>query len=413
MTRVSNKSGISRSGKLVASFLGLFLVISIIFYLGFSNNLFEANKPSVISRLRTEKQLADQFVEKCANVVEFRRCYTALFKETALNQEQEYLLATLREVQALDRRANDCHYVAHEITYSAIKKNVDKWMERLKTMDLYWCSTGFLHGTIVSLGVDKEEDFGQISRLDEFCQDMMRDQYDKNFIEESCYHSTGHVYIIENQGAIDPALEQCKLYSTENQRFHCYAGVFMESVQRDALVDHGLASPNSWKWEELERQEEICRKYSGPQATACWMEMWPLYKANTSRIKTNDSRLDKYSSLCSRAEGVEAQDWCYKYGVYVSVDNGLNFLSKGEYEHACDRYRDDKVRKTECVRYVTLMYMRSNSIEDTKTIKAICSNASLDQELICCEYFEAENKQQLKTKLTKVEVDYLACMKDK
>lgn len=390
-------------------FFGLFFIFIFLLVVFFYKQKFYKSF-SNYSVSATEKQTAQKFTQTCLKVFDFRQCYTKLFKNYAPQFDQEYLLTTLEEIQKIDPRANDCHYVAHEITYAAIKKDVNKWMDKLKKMDLYWCSTGFLHGTIVSLSIDKKTNFNQVDKLDEFCQEVIKNQLDKSFAEESCYHSTGHVYIIESQGQIEPALKQCEIYDTENKRFHCYAGVFMESVQRDALVDHGLANPNTWKWDEVEKQEQICKSYKGLQGVACWMEMWPLYKANISHIKTNQSKLEKYFSLCERSGSIEAEDWCYKYGVYVAVDNGLGFLTKEQYQHACDIYKYDKKRRVECIRYLTLEYMRSNAIDSAESIQNICKNAVLENEQNCCNSFDAANKQQLKSKLEIVENNFLSCM---
>jgi hypothetical protein len=354
-----------------------------------------------------EKEQALSFKEKCKNVLDFRRCYTPLFTKLAQKTDVDIVLNTLIETQKIDERLNDCHYLAHEITFVAIKKDPIKWNERLQKMNLYWCSTGFLHGTILSLGLEKGAPINQIKQLDQFCKRIMDGRNDEGFIESSCYHSTGHVFLIENGGRVDLGLKVCELYDTEKKQYFCYNGLFMETVQRDALVDHGLAEKNSWSWDETLKQEMLCKSYDGLKRRACWMEMWPLYKANSWRVGNN--RLDALYSLCGRTDYPDEQDKCYEYGVYTVIDNGLEFISEDEVEKTCQVYTDKK-RRTECIRFMTTMFIRSNAISQANTIHKICSQATLPEESPCCKVFDKETKQQQQKQITSIETEFITCM---
>jgi hypothetical protein len=358
------------------------------------------------------KSNAQNFTKQCEAVFDFRRCYTPLFKKLANNSSIDDVLNTLKETQLIDPRANNCHYLAHEIVSILIKRYPDAWVKRLNTFDLNWCSTGFLHGTMLKLNLDKGDFQSQVNGMDEFCKNIIAVQPDKRQMDDSCYHATGHVFLIENGGQIDESLKVCELFDTAKKRQDCSIGLFMETVQRDALVEHGLKEKNNWSWEELEKQEALCQKYDTITARACWMEIWPLYKANAWRISKGIGNLNALYNLCGRTGEKKAQDRCYQYGIYTTTDNGLAFLTQSEKEHSCDVYKEDLFRLTECIMYIGTEFIRSNAVKETSTVSAVCSNAVSPDQKNCCRFFVGNNKSQLQSAVATIEDNFEACMLD-
>jgi hypothetical protein len=385
--------------------LKLVIVIIVGLFIGVTFLLYYKPTPTF-----SPEETANSYFQKCKDVFDFRRCYTPLFKKLANISNIDETLATLTATQEIDPRVNNCHYIAHDITFALIKRFPEEWVKRMHSLNLSWCSTGFMHGTILKLGFDKGAFTEQISKMDQFCKDIIATQDDKRLIEDSCYHATGHVFLIENGGSVDEGLKVCNLYDTVKKRQDCAIGLFMETVQRDALIEHELAEKNSWSWEELEKQEAICKKYDPITARACWMEMWPLYKANAWRVIPKYSNLKDFQTLCSRAEDTRAQDRCYQYGIYTIIDNGLGFLSESEIRHSCDGYKDDLSRLTECIKYTAGAFIRSNAIKNTDTVSSVCSNSVPENDQNCCQYFKSSSKKQLQKDVLSIENNFESCM---
>ncbi len=359
--------------------------------------------------INTETE-AEKFTKLCEGVFDFRRCYTPLFKNLSNTGSIDEVLETLLKTQSIDSRAKNCHYLAHEIVAILIKRFPEQWVKRLNTLDLNWCSTGFLHGTMIKLNLEKGDFQSQVNGMDEFCKNIIAVQSDKRQMDDSCYHATGHVFLIENGGNIEESLKVCNLFDGVKKRQDCAIGLFMETVQRDALVEHGLKEKNTWSWDELEKQESLCRQYDTVTARACWMEIWPLYKANAWRISKETGNLNALFSLCGRTGETKAQDRCYQYGIYTTTDNGLAFLTQSEKEHSCDVYKNDRLRLTECIMYIGTEFIRSNAIAETSTVSAVCTNAVNSDQQKCCQYFKADSKQQLQKSISEIEDNFEACM---
>lgn len=362
----------------------------------------------------TIKETAGKYAKQCEEATDFRRCYSPLFKNLATQSTVDETLAILKETQSIDHRINDCHYVAHDIVSALYDRFPAEWVQRINTIDLNWCSTGFLHGTILKLNLDKEEDQIQVNELDKFCKKIIEVQQDKRQMDDSCYHAAGHVFLIEKVGNIEQGLEVCSLFDAVKKRQDCSIGLFMETVQRDALVEHGLMEKNTWTWDEMEKQEVICRNYSTDPviARACWMEIWPLYKANAKRIPGYEGNLKALYTLCGRTGEAKAQDRCYQYGIYTTTDNGLGFLSNDDIEHSCDVYRGDLLRLTECIKYLGPELIRSNAVKEARTVSKFCTNAVSNDKQKCCKYFQADNKQQLQHNIANIQDSFEACMLD-
>src|SRR5687768_5162793 len=154
------KSHFSRIDKrLLLSGVGIVTLFVILIVIKFFSP--ESSNPE-----KSVMQTAKSFNEACDDIEDFRKCYTNLFKRLANTMSIDYVLDTLTQTQKLDSRTNNCHYIAHEITYVLVKKDPQKWMDKIKQMNLSWCSVGFLHGTVLGSDLGSVDSANQVNKLD-------------------------------------------------------------------------------------------------------------------------------------------------------------------------------------------------------------------------------------------------------
>ncbi len=145
----------------------------------------------------------------------------------------------------------------------------------------------------------------------------------------------------------------------------------MEHNQRIALVDHELAAPPTYTTAYAKSLEDVCLKYSGTTASACWTEMAEVY------AKTFGYDAEKVYTHCyARADQKNAQS-CYAKGQTILSTDPRN-LSVTQLTDICKFYKNEYGMKG-CLGNIisSLMYYSPKFTERGLTL---CQNITKYQE---------------------------------
>jgi hypothetical protein len=242
------------------------------------------------------------------------KCYSDQFYILTKKENLSHAVDTLNHLQEKDpQNTRGCHFIAHKITQAETEKNPDDWKGVLKNLSPYLCSGGYIHGAIeVHLANNPSFRLNSESILD-ICR-RVSDQ--ENFVDQSCTHIMGHLILVQSEGEIPKALEDCHEIPDEHSRFECFSGTFMENLTSENLIAHGLrTNPPLWNLEYMKEIENLCRKYTGLLAKACWKEIAHLY------VTVNRDDPLKIYSACKTSQNKEFIDECYLYSVGIMTNN--------------------------------------------------------------------------------------------
>ncbi len=240
---------------------------------------------------------------------EFRYCYGKLLAGFAKKEDISIVLKTLDLVQNLDPRTRDCHMMAHLMSSAYVSKNPKNWQNLIKSVNITSCSYGFLHGSLEELSRSDPSFEINPQTIPKICAMIGKIKNTQNTQTAGCAHIIGHILLSKQCNmpiidAIKQSTDQCAQIATP-LRHECYAGIFMESFQRRNLAAECGTPYVKWTQETAEKQESICKSYSGEAAGGCWQEMAHLYTALTPY----DPK--KVFQACQRAPTREDIVFCY------------------------------------------------------------------------------------------------------
>ena len=287
------------------------------------------------------------------------KCYEASFKSLINTYNFSFAEQTLYRLQDLDPMTKSCHVLAHALSRDAVRKNPSDWLSLFDSVDVNACGSGFLHGVLEAhLGDDPNTKFD--GELSEKVCNRGTDDYRKRM----CTHFMGHFFIVNTNDHVELAVPYCDGVS-QNLKFDCLDGVFMEHNQKIALDDHKLASLPDYTPEYAKSLQDVCLSQNGIAGSACWTEMAEVY------AKTFGYNADKIYSHC--LAGKEYSQSCYGKGQTILSTYPLE-LSPKELTDICKFYPTENGAKG-CMSNVisSLMYY---SPKFTSRGLTMCENIS-------------------------------------
>ena len=232
---------------------------------------------------QNSKLTAERFFTQCSNQRDWRTCYGKLFKQLVKNQDIQYAVAVIHNLQHLDARTRDCHIPAHYSAIAAVEKDPTHWQNFIKKLNISDCNYGFLHGTLEGLSEFDPNFQLDAESIPKICEIFADGNLTKD-TEQGCSHAMGHILLGQTctktvEEGIRKSVDVCSALPS-SFRIECYSGVFMESFTRDNLAVHCNTPHIAWGTEpEIKREEEICNSYTGEAAIGCWYKISYMYNA--------------------------------------------------------------------------------------------------------------------------------------
>lgn len=353
----------------------LFACFCFILLLGlFLLNLYKINAGSKVIKDPVEN--AQKIYEFCSKQNQsLERCYTSQFYALTRENNLDYSIKTLTGLQDLDPSSRGCHLISHKIASAEVQKNPSNWINLLEKVNPYFCTGGFLHGVIEAhMGSDSSFVISA-NQIETICSKVK----EKSYGQKSCYHSLGHLLLLQEEQNIPSSIEICNKVKDQVGSYECLSGVFMENITRENLIDHKLAERIPWDVPHTKQVEELCKKQSGQAAKACWKEISYMY------ITIGDNKPANLYKLCKNAPTKEMQDECYIYGVGNMVV--FNSFSTLQLENVCNEYSNkDPLLKT-CI-YQVIGSMMASSSKYLNQAQAVCNKTEGQLEKDCNQRLE-------------------------
>lgn len=277
--------------------MSMVVLISIVLVISKSYNaniVYKASGPEIQSA-------AQKISEDCFSQNR-EACYESSFKSLIMNHNFSYAEQTLYALQDLDPMTKSCHIISHFMSRTAVEKNPGDWLSVLDSVDVNACGSGFLHGVLEAhLGDDPDTEFN--AELSEEVCNRGDDAYRKRM----CTHFMGHFFIVSTNDDVAKAVPICDGVSNE-LKFDCLNGLFMEHNQKIALVDHELASAPVYSPAYAKSLEDVCQKYSDIAANACYTELAEVY------AKTFGYDAEQIYKHCYKTDNKQYAQGCYSKG---------------------------------------------------------------------------------------------------
>ncbi len=242
-------------------------------------------------------------VGTCSTAESKEQCYARELEKVGRAEGSEAGFALLERIQALDKDAYGCHFIAHGISYGAFERSPETWKEDLRRV-YPGCSYGGIHGYLEK-AFDRFDLSLDAAHIGEICGS-------EPFAD--CNHSLGHLLLVEHEGIIAEALPVCEALSDTTQRNFCLGGVFMEQITATNLVTHGIADASSRDWVgRLPKLTEECISYDGHYADMCFMEL-----AHAIVAKYGPEYASTYA-YCMRAPQESSRTECAKHAIGITL----------------------------------------------------------------------------------------------
>lgn len=315
----------------------LFFIILILFKMhNNTKSLYAINNPEI-------QNLAKKIFEDCRYTN--ASCYKKTFESLIMDHDFTYAEKTLFALQDLDPTTKSCHVLAHFMSRTAVKKNPSDWLSIFDNIDVNACGSGFLHGVLEShLGDNPDTKFD--AKLSEEVCNRGEDIYRKRM----CTHFMGHFFIVNTNDNVEKAVPYCDGVSPD-LKFDCLDGLFMEHNQKIALEDHGLAKLPTYTPEYAKSLEDVCLKYSGPQAGACATELAEVY------AKTFGYNADVIYEHCHAKKNRSYGGNCYGKGETILSTYPMDLNAK-QMTDICKFFEKEEMGYKICIQNIlaSLMY---------------------------------------------------------
>ncbi len=303
----------------LANVVVLFCIIFVIFKSNRGDNIvYKTNSPEI-------KSAAQKLAKDCFSG-ERESCYKGAFEKLINNYNFSYAEQTLYALQDIDPLTKSCHVIAHFMSRTAERKNPGDWLSLLDSVNVNACGSGFLHGVLEArLGDDPDTEFN--AELSEEICNRGTDDYRKRM----CTHFMGHFFIVNTNDDVARAVPYCDGISNE-LKFDCLNGLFMEHNQKIALTDHGLLPAPVYSPSYAKSLEDVCLKYSGIAASACYTELAEVY------AKTFGYNADVIYKHCN--ENKDYMQNCYGKGQTILSTYPMDLTAK-QLTDICKFYKDE------------------------------------------------------------------------
>jgi len=335
----------------VINIVVLVCIVFVFLKLNNSDRVYNMNNPEI--------QNAAQRIAGDCSLGDREACHKTSFKSLIMDYNFSYAEQTLYALQDIDPMTKSCHIISHFMSRTAVEKNPNDWLTILDQVNVNACGSGFLHGVLEAhLGDDPNTEFN--AQLSEEICNRGTDDYRKRM----CTHFMGHFFLVNTNDNVDEALPFCDGVSNQ-LKFDCYNGLFMEHNQRIALADHGLKELPTYTPAYAKSLEDVCLRYSGIQASACWTEMAEVY------AKTFGYNAKIIYDHCYGQKDDRYAENCYGKGQTVLSTFPMN-LTTEQLTDICKFYENESGTKN-CIHNVltSLMYYSPKFTERGLTL---CQN---------------------------------------
>ncbi len=297
-------------------------------------------------------------------------CYKKELEQITSRAGLRYGERVLVRLQDVDPAARDCHVLAHAISRAAVRNNPSDWKNILNEANAAACGSGYLHG-VLEAHVWDDPDFALTPAfVDEACRSR-KDFYDQRM----CFHFMGHLFLVDAEGDIPPALASCEKISEDPFRFECYDGLFMEHNQKLALADHGIEPLPNITPQYLKELRDHCLTYQGQKGLACWQEMAEMY------AKLYAYEPEKVFEHCYTAPTDVERRTCYFKGIVVTSIYALSD-SPDRLLSICKPYDTDEGTYKTCTEYIIATFMHYSSKYTPRAI-TLCAHVTDARRMSC------------------------------
>ncbi len=332
---------------LIALFIFVAILCLSIGYFGGMRPLRDGRDDGGLSRAERD---AKQMLRECqSKKAEKESCYIDKFTELTKKNLLEYSLKVFSSMREADSSANGCHFIAHVIATTEVRKNPAKWEDVLGKIPSDDCTGGFIMGVMEGHKLSDKNFTFDADSLSFICSKMVEKTGGVSD-DQTCAHTMGHLLLVEKEGDVSSAILVCDKVNKEYQ-YECAAGVFMENLYRRNLFDHGVGESFAWNKETLLVQEKLCSSYGDLSAKACWRELSHMYVVL-------EKEPQKILQSCSKAGAENFQDACYLHAVGVMT---LLSSSSTSLEGFCVPYSDNAAKLSSCVDAVAGALLDSSS----------------------------------------------------
>jgi len=333
----------------------LVLLIGFTAYLIFPGQFQTKNQTSNPDQIQ---KTAQEVANTCSASSDKYTCYQGQLAEVAKEKDLIFAEKTLDLLQNIDPSTRSCHVLAHRIAEAATKKDPSKWQQLISQVNVSSCGAGYLHG-ILEAHTSTQPDFKVTPEtINDLCKEGASDR------KRMCSHYLAHILVLQNDGNADKSVSECAKV-TDELKFECLDGVFMEKHQKNIMVDHQLAKPPTFDPSYTSSLEKGCNILEGLAASACWTEMAEIF------AKAYGYEQGKIYDNCYQAPTQELGRQCYLKGVVV-LTTYPDYDSAEKLVGVCKPY-SGKVDYGTCVSYMISSLM-NYSINFTDRAIKLCSN---------------------------------------
>lgn len=301
---------------------------------------------------------AERIVSICPKGSE--ECYKKEFQQLTRKVNLKFSQQVLLSLQDIDQNTRSCHVLAHFMAREETRKNPNKWGELIDQVDVQSCGGGYLHGILEAHLADESNFQITPNVINDICTTGLPSK------RRMCSHMFGHLFLVQNEGYLDKSLPICEKI-TDDLRYECNIGIFMEDHQKLALADHGIAQLPVYNNDYGETLIKQCIDHRGTAATACWQELAEIF------AKISDYQQKYIYDNCMRADEASSQLNCYLKGVAVMVTHPYKYNSTDELVTVCQPFSGDQKRYDSCLNYIIAALMNYSPKFTERGIK-LCSN---------------------------------------
>jgi hypothetical protein len=298
----------------------------------------------IVNNEQTPIASAHAMYSECNDIGTSQSCYEQGFTEITKRHDVPYAIETLDYLQQIDGIQPGCHFIGHVIAFEAVAKKPSAWPEVMKQLPLEACTGGFLMGLLEARGHFETGFTLNKTTIEQTCGTL-----DKK-LNLTCFHSMGHLVLVDSKGDIDKALSLCSQLSTE-YFYECAAGIFMENLYRRNLAQHKVSNELLWNFDELKRQVELCKHYESDTAMACWREISHMIIHQYKKDK------NKIFAACNSSDDPKLSKTCYLHAAGVMA---LVFQKGQKPQSLCSVYEKASGLYKECESAVALSISKSH-----------------------------------------------------
>lgn len=302
----------------------------------------------------------ERILFKCKKNYIREECYITEFSRLSKAEELSVVKEVLLKIQEKDTQARKCHYIAHGIALSNAEKNVIAWKDILQNEDPYFCSEGFLHGSLEAY-LSRVDYTANNKLFAQVCKEV--DKGSRN--EYSCAHIIGHLFLVDMNIDVAKSLQQCDILTPGGDmvfKEECYNGVFMELMDQKNIEAHGMRKRIPWDKKFVNTMEKECRSYTGLAASTCWKMI--------SRVYTDVYEADasKIFDACNKAQDQQSREYCYARAIGMIPQS--RYFKDTDINKICAQYKEEN-KFIRCNTFL-VRFTLGNSPKFTKTMITYC-----------------------------------------